>query len=68
MTSYGTDADRTLRMAHVMSAMRIRLEYNKPDKHDRSDGAQAWHSVYQVVCWAEASLLRLTDQGQRRAS
>jgi len=59
-----TQADRMLYMAHVMSAMRIKLECHRPMPDDHGEGARTWASVYQVVCWAEQFLL----QEQRRAS
>lgn len=70
MNGQTTSADRTLFMAHVMSAMRARMEYHRPMPDDQSEGARAWASVYQVVCWAEQYLLGEAGetQEQRRAS
>lgn len=70
MNGQTTSADRTLFMAHVMSAMRARMEYHRPMPDDQSEGARAWASVYQVVCWAEQFLLGVAGdaQEQRRAS
>lgn len=63
-----TNADRTLFMARVMSEAKMALQCSRPHKGDRSDAAQAWHSVYQTVCAAEDGLKQLVaDEEQRRS-
>lgn len=65
MGAYGTEADRALQMAHVMAALREKLERHRPEDGDTGEAARLWQVVWGSLCTAEKRLLRQTPRRGR---